>query len=145
MSTTPAADAERAVADWRRQRVKVTACTYQRPALLERLLRGVAALHDAHHPDALSMVVVDDSPAGACLVSMRHYYSSERDYPYVDMIAVNPQFRARGLGSALLCQALDSLVAAGHRSIVHAHIRRGNIASERLFTGQGFLRWFRDD
>lgn len=64
MSTTPAADAERAVADWRRQRVKVTACTYQRPALLERLLRGVAALHDAHHPDALSMVVVDDSPAG---------------------------------------------------------------------------------
>jgi L-amino acid N-acyltransferase YncA len=101
--------------------------------------------HRESMPKYSWLAVVDDSPAGACLVSMRHYYSSERDYPYVDMIAVNPQFRARGLGCALLSQALDSLVAAGHRSIVHAHIRRGNTASERLFAGRGFLRWFRDD
>jgi ribosomal protein S18 acetylase RimI-like enzyme len=110
----------------------------------ERIVSGFL-LHRESLLEHSWMVLVEGKPVGACLVSLRDYYSCQQDYPYIDLVATSPTYGGRGLGSALLAQAMATLTQDGHRSIVHAHIRRGNIASERLFKGQGYQRWRRDD
>lgn len=83
-------------------------------------------------------------PVGLCLISERYYYSPERRTPYVDLVAVSPSYRQRGAASQLLFRAASSLWDDGHRSVIHAHIRRGNTSSERLFRKHGFLLWHAD-
>ena len=106
----------------------------------ERVLNGFF-----HHRESLRehswLALMEDGPAGACLASRRHYYSAEQDYPYIDLVAVNPHYQGLGLGRALLTKTMSSLREDGHGSIIHAHIRRGNVASERLFQQLGFMPW----
>lgn len=91
------------------------------------------------------LAYVGEDAAGACLVSMRGYYSPHRSYPYIDLVAINPAFQNQRLGGALLRQSLKALTLAGFGHLVHAHVRRGNTASERLFLSHGFLLWRPDD
>ena len=91
------------------------------------------------------VLLADGVPVGACLISHRYYYSHDRAYPYVDLIAVDPSLRRHGMGRALLRTSMRSLWEDGHRSVIHAHIRRGNLGSETLFRGCDFIFWRRDD
>ncbi len=82
-------------------------------------------------------------PLGACLVSSRHYFSPEKAAPYVDLVAVRPNARRRGVASELLRKSGKSLWDMGNRDVIHAHVRRGNTASEHLFRRHGFLLWLK--
>lgn len=102
---------------------------------------------DQHAPlfDCSWLLYLEEQPAGASLLSLRDYYSSARAYPYIDLIAILPQYQHKGLGRALLQQSIRSLKQSGHQEIVHAHIRRGNSASEQLFKRHDFMLWLPDD
>jgi len=52
-------------------------------------------------------------------------------------ISLSPKHRGRGLGKLMLQEAMSRIRAKG-ATIASAHIWRGNIASERLFTSAGF-------
>jgi predicted N-acetyltransferase YhbS len=110
----------------------------------EAVMRGFFR-HPHSLPDHSWLANVEGEPAGACLASLRHYYSAAQPYPYIELVAVRQGLGGQGLGRALLGRSLESLRLAGHGCIVHAHVRRGNSASERLFLSSGFLRWRRDD
>ena len=58
---------------------------------------------------------------------------------YIDPVATAPGHKRRGLGRAAVCMSLRSLQRSGTAE-VGAVITDGNIASERLFTGLGFVR-----
>lgn len=95
--------------------------------------------------DCSWLLYLEGKPAGASLLSLRNYYSPARAYPYIDLIAILPQYQHKALGKALLQQSIKSLKKAGHQEIVHAHIRRGNSASEQLFKRHDFILWLPDD
>ncbi len=90
------------------------------------------------------MLVQGDQPVGLCLVSKRHYLTPDRALPYVDLVAVRPGDQRKGVASALLFKSGKSLWDDGYRELLHAHIRRGNSASEALFRRLGFLLWHKD-
>jgi ribosomal protein S18 acetylase RimI-like enzyme len=61
------------------------------------------------------------------------------DVHYIDPVVVASARKRLGLGDALVRRCLGSLADAGIPE-VGATITDGNVASERLFTGLGFLR-----
>jgi L-amino acid N-acyltransferase YncA len=58
---------------------------------------------------------------------------------YIDPVATAPRHKRHGLGRAAVCVSLRSLQRSGTAE-VGAVITDGNIASEGLFTGLGFVR-----
>ena len=58
---------------------------------------------------------------------------------YIDPVATHPRAKQTGLGRSLVVTALRSLASAGVPE-VGATITDGNVASERLFAGLGFVR-----
>ncbi len=54
-------------------------------------------------------------------------------------IAVHPDYRRRGVGNALMRQALAALAAAGARR-VELMVRTGNAAAAKLYRSLGFRR-----
>ena len=116
--------------------------TMERTAL-DRILTSFLTHRDSNLEHSW-MVSDQDTPIGLCLISQRHYYSSEKRAPYVDLVAVSPAYRHQGLASQLLTRSALSLWDAGFRTVIHAHIRRGNTASERLFRKHSFLLWLQD-
>lgn len=94
-------------------------------------------------PEHSWLLYEQGQPLGACLVSSRHYFSPDRASPYIDLVAVHPDTRRRGVASALLRKTGKSLWDTGQRDIIHAHVRRGNTASENLFRRHGFLLWLK--
>jgi hypothetical protein len=70
----------------------------------------------------------------ACLVSNYEPYGC----PVIAVVATAPAIKRSGDGGTLLDAALASLAALGHRECC-AMITVGNLASERLFLGRGFL------
>lgn len=110
---------------------------------LERILSSFLTHRDSRLEH--SWILYDSGkPVGLCLISERYYYSPERRTPYVDLVAVSPSFRQQGVASQLLFRAASSLWDDGYRSVIHAHIRRGNTSSEQLFRKHGFLLWHAD-
>ena len=110
---------------------------------LERILSSFLT-HRESRTEHSWLLRESDVPIGVCLISERYYYSPERRTPYVDLVAVAPTHRQQGLASQLLCKSAWSLWSAGHRSVIHAHVRRGNTSSEQLFRKHGFLLWHAD-
>ncbi len=70
----------------------------------------------------------------ACLISTW----SERDYPWISYVMTAKNVKNQGLGYTVLLEGLSLLLTQGY-SAVGAMITSGNIPSERLFTGLGFL------
>lgn len=56
---------------------------------------------------------------------------------YVYYIAVSPRFRRRGVGGALLDDAL-AYFAAGGKKVVYASVEEDNVESKALFGSRGF-------
>lgn len=71
----------------------------------------------------------------ACLV----VFWDEQKLPLIAYVMTRAEWKSKGLGSAVLQQALYSLTEHGHRE-VRAVITEGNTPSERIFRRAGFER-----
>ena len=83
--------------------------------------------------DASFLAEHEDSVIGACLVSM------SGASPIVAYAMTAGEWKAQGLGAALVERSLSALAAAGH-SRVTAVITEGNEPSERMAARLGFER-----
>lgn len=54
-------------------------------------------------------------------------------------LALDESLRGKGVGSRVLGMALQKLSNEGFNEEVHAHVKHGNLASERLFAKAGFV------
>jgi UDP-2,4-diacetamido-2,4,6-trideoxy-beta-L-altropyranose hydrolase len=54
-------------------------------------------------------------------------------------IALDPRFRGRGRGVAMIRQACEAVLARGDVGVIHAYIRADNEASHRAFRAAGFV------
>lgn len=80
----------------------------------------------------LTLAYVDDAPAGFAMVR------SVADEAELLLLAVDPAFRRRGVGRALLRAVIAEAQATGIADL-HLEVREGNEAV-RLYTEQGFAK-----
>ncbi|TXC71600.1 GNAT family N-acetyltransferase [Sphingomonas ginsenosidivorax] len=80
----------------------------------------------------LTLALVDDAPAGFAMTR------SVADEAELLLLGVAPDFRRRGVGSALLRSVEADCRAAGVATL-HLEVRAGNEAV-RLYTGNGFAK-----
>ena len=80
----------------------------------------------------LTLALVDDAPAG---FAMTRSFADEAE---LLLLGVAPDFRRRGVGSALLRSVESDCRAAGVATL-HLEVRAGNEAV-RLYTGNGFAK-----
>jgi [ribosomal protein S18]-alanine N-acetyltransferase len=59
------------------------------------------------------------------------------DEAHIATIAVHPDFRQRGIGSALLRASMDAAYAEGAR-IYHLEVRAGNFAAQKMYADFGY-------
>jgi len=59
------------------------------------------------------------------------------DEAHIATIAVHPNFRQRGIGSALLRASMDAAYAEGAR-IYHLEVRAGNLAAQKMYADFGY-------
>ena len=100
---------------------------------------------------------VTDNPAGRCwvaknegqLVGMLILWMIV-DEAHIATIATHPRFRRVGIGSQLLENALQSVIAEGART-VFLEVRAGNTAAQEMYKKFGFaedgrrLRYYKDN
>ncbi len=80
----------------------------------------------------LTLAMVDDEPAGFAMTR------SVADEAELLLLGVAPDFRRRGVGTALLRSVEADCVASGV-AMLHLEVRAGNEAV-RLYTGNGFAK-----
>ncbi len=80
----------------------------------------------------LTLALVDDEPAGFAMVR------SVADEAELLLLAVDPAYRRRGVGTALL-RAVIAEAQAGGIVALHLEVRSGNDAV-KLYTAQGFAK-----
>lgn len=73
-------------------------------------------------------------PVAACLVSRW----KTNDTALISYIFVHPSWKKKSIGHSLLGIVLSRLSKSGFQHVV-AVITEGNVASERLFEGSGFI------
>jgi UDP-2,4-diacetamido-2,4,6-trideoxy-beta-L-altropyranose hydrolase len=88
--------------------------------------------------DAASAIFVGLNADGRAFGQVRFDWD-EHGVSEVD-VSVDRNQRKAGLGSALICRAVEELFAAAPVGCVKAHIRPGNSASIRAFEKAGFRR-----
>jgi [ribosomal protein S18]-alanine N-acetyltransferase len=59
------------------------------------------------------------------------------DEAHIATVAVHPDFRQRGIGSALLRASMDAAYAEGAR-IYHLEVRAGNLAAQKMYADFGY-------
>ena len=59
------------------------------------------------------------------------------DEAHIATIAVHPDFRRRGIGSALLRASMDAAYAEGAR-IYHLEVRAGNLTAQKMYVDFGY-------
>lgn len=59
------------------------------------------------------------------------------DEAHIATIAVQPDFRRRGIGRALLRASMDAAYAEGAR-IYHLEVRAGNLAAQKMYADFGY-------
>lgn len=94
-----------------------------------------ASVGDAPLLGASRVALEDGRLVSACLVASWGL----RDRPLVGYVMTRADAKRRGLGRALLTDAVSALCRAGHPD-VRAVITEGNTPSERLFETVGFRR-----
>lgn len=80
----------------------------------------------------LTLALVDDEPAGFAMVR------SVTDEAELLLIAVDPAFRCRGIGTALI-RAIEADCAVGGVTDLHLEVRAGNDAL-KLYAAHGFVK-----
>lgn len=104
---------------------------------LEDALEEVNSYFDGPHGRPILncswLCICEDELAAACLVS----WWSERGYPIISYIMTAAKQKKKGLGTAILAEALSSLSDQGHKEI-GAVITFGNRPSEIIFERAGF-------
>ena len=99
----------------------------------EQLWRKVADREARYSPCRLYLARLNGRPAGAC--DLFHYENWGR----IDSVATWPEFRRRGVASALVAQAIaDSLTSGSLETYLFTEPQG---AAERLYLALGFVPW----
>lgn len=85
-------------------------------------------------------VLVADLPDRSCVAFLA--MQAVLDDAEIQALAVEPDLRQRGLGSALLCAGMERAWSEGAEKI-YLEVRASNIAAQRLYARYGFVEYGR--
>ena len=96
----------------------------------------LSLLHNLHkmHPRGFLVAELDGKVVGYVIGVIRWGFTG-----HILAIAVDPPFRRRGVGSALLISMLDRLRASGARE-VRLEVRKSNVGAQRFYSKIGFVK-----
>jgi ribosomal-protein-alanine N-acetyltransferase len=86
------------------------------------------------HPRGFLVAELDGKVVGYVIGVIRWGFTG-----HILAIAVDPPFRRRGVGSALLISMLDRLRASGARE-VRLEVRKSNVGAQRFYSKIGFVK-----